>query len=296
MRHIPEPNTMLAIKDLSLAAKLTLDNFMNGINQSRIKGEGTEFSQYRQYLPGDDLRNLDWKVVARTGRYYIKQSEPEQTIAVHLMLDASASMNHHCGDYSKLEYGRYLAACLALLAYRQGDKIGLSFFNDSETKQIVPQQHAQQLPIIYQALANMQATGRFENPEGFKWVLNAKGKELLVFITDFYEHDDEMLKLIKLFAALGHEVIVLHLMARNELEIQFNGYDALQDAETGELIMVNALSKEKHKKMVKEYLANCKKILLENNVFHRMIDVNETAEKALQEFLIFRNKVAHKPC
>jgi len=293
MKHRPDPKTMLAIKDLALAAKMTLDHFMHGLNQSRTKGEGTEFSQYRQYMPGDDLRHLDWKVMARTGRFYIKQSEPEQTIAIHLMLDASASMNHHCGEYTKLAYGRYLAACLALLAYRQGDKIGLSFFNEKEIKQITPQQHAQQLPIIYQALSEIKADGRFENPEGFKGLLQAKNKELLVFITDFYEHDGEMLRLIKLFAALGHEIIVLHLMAKNELEMQFGGYDALEDAETGERVLVSSLSKADHQKLIATYLANSKKRLAENKVFHYLVDANESTERVLREFLVYRNKVAY---
>lgn len=294
MTHIPDPKTILALKDLSLAAKTTLDNFMSGLNQSRVKGEGTEFSQYRQYLPGDDLRNLDWKVLARTGRHYIKQSEPEQTIAVHLMLDASASMTHDCGGYSKIAYGRYLAACLALLAYRQGDKIGLSFFNETETKQIVPQQHAQQLQIIYQALADVQANGRLENSAGFKWLLSAKNKELLVFITDLYEHDGEIIRLIKLFTALGHEVIVLHLMAENELEARYKGYDALEDAETGEVVVLDTIPKERHKQLVENYLNQCRKVLLENNVYHCLVNANDLPEKTLREFLIYRNSLIHR--
>jgi uncharacterized protein (DUF58 family) len=291
MKQIPDPKTMLALKNLSLAAKTTLDHFMLGLNQSRTKGEGAEFSQYRQYFPGDDLRNLDWKVLARTGRYYIKQSEPEQTIAVHLLLDASASMKHDCGNYAKIDYGKYLAACLALLAYRQGDQIGLSFFNERETKQIVPQQHAQQLPIIYQALAQLEPNGRLENLEGFKYLLNAKNRELLVFISDLYEHDGEILRLIKLFVALGHEVIVLHLMASNELEVSYQGYDALEDAETGNLLMLGDMKEQAYQQQMKEYLNQYKKQLLENNVYYCLVNANDPAEKTLREFLIVRNSL-----
>lgn len=294
MKYIPEPKTMVAIKDLSLAAKMTLDSFMAGLHRSRVKGEGTEFSQYRQYMPGDDLRNLDWKVLARTGRHYIKQSEPEQNIAVHLMLDASASMKHDCGGYQKIDYARYLAACLALLAYRQGDKIGLSFFNETDLKRIMPQQHGQQLQIIYQSLSALQANGRLENREGFKWLVSTKQKELMVFITDFYEHDDEIMRLIKLFVAVGHEVVVLHLMAANELDGSFKSYDALQDAETGEIVVLGSISMEKHKQLVESYLSRSRHMLLENKVHYCLVNANDPPEKTLREFLVYRNSLTRR--
>ncbi|RYZ81461.1 MAG: DUF58 domain-containing protein, partial [Moraxellaceae bacterium] len=115
----------MAIKDLTLSAKTTIDGFMNGINKSTIKGPGLEFSQYRSYQPGDDLRTLDWKMFARSDRYYIRESEVETSISVRFVIDASASMNHSDGDFTKMDYVRYLTACLAYLANLQGDATGL---------------------------------------------------------------------------------------------------------------------------------------------------------------------------
>lgn len=102
MSKLLDPKVLMAIKDLSIAAKTTIDGFMNGINRSTIKGQGMEFSQYRSYQPGDDLRSLDWKMFARSDRYYIRESEIETSISVRFVIDASASMDHMDGEFKKL--------------------------------------------------------------------------------------------------------------------------------------------------------------------------------------------------
>lgn len=289
MQIVPEPKTMIAIKDLSLAARTTIDGFMSGMNKSRAKGEGAEFSHYRNYLPGDDLRSLDWKVFARTGRHYIKESEPDRTIAVHLMMDISASMNHECGGYTKLQYGCYLTACLALLAYRQGDKTALSLFNDSEVNHIKPNQHGQQLQRIYDTLTQIEARGLFENVKNHRHALQAGGKELVVFMTDFYEHDEEIIRLLKLFTGLGSEVIVFHLMAENELKMRFDGYDALEDLETGKRIQFKKES-GKQASLLTTHIDHVKHRLLKNNISYYLVNTNDTAENVLSYFLKRRNK------
>src|SRR5579863_4478676 len=125
MSSLLDPKIVMAIKDLSLVAKRTIDGFMTGNNKSNVKGAGLEFSQYRSYQPGDDLRWLDWKRYARTDRYYIRESEVETSISVRFLIDASLSMDHLDGKFSKIDYARYLAAALGWLAHRQGDAVGL---------------------------------------------------------------------------------------------------------------------------------------------------------------------------
>src|SRR6202000_425609 len=110
MSQLPDHHILMSIKDLSLAARRTIDGFMAGINKSKVKGPGLEFSQYRSYQPGDDLRWLDWKRYARSDRYYIRESEIETSLSVRFLIDASASMNHNDGNVTKIEYARYLAA------------------------------------------------------------------------------------------------------------------------------------------------------------------------------------------
>ncbi|WP_036602714.1 DUF58 domain-containing protein [Olivibacter sitiensis] len=281
---IPEPKTMVAIKDLSLAAKTTIDGFMSGINKSRLKGDGAEFSQYRNYLPGDDLRSLDWKIFARTGKYYIKQSEPDRTISVQLMIDASASMNHSCGSYTKLQYGRYLAACLALLSYRQGDRVGLSLINDQGIRQIEPDQHGQQLQRIYDALSHMDAKGHFESAVAYKQAGQSKAKSLMIFLTDFYEHNDEIMRLLKLLAGMGNEVVLMQLMAENELQLQFKGFDALEDLETGKQVLIQHGS-SRQRQVLDDYLDGIKGRLLKSNISYCLVNANTGPETVLLDFL-----------
>ncbi len=280
---------MAAIKDLSLVAKTIVDGFMSGINSSRIRGEGVTFSQYRNYLPGDDLRNLDWKIYGRTERYYIRQAESEKTMAIYLVIDASASMAHDCGGYTKIQYARQLAAALALLAYRQGDEVGLVIVNGEGVQRIPPRHDTQQLQRIYHALNQMEATGRFDELEKYKQLYFTSGKELTILITDFYEHQDEVTKLMSLLNARGQETILLHLMAANELEGQFKGYDALEDLETGEVVMLGG-SAPADRQLLEAFLAAAKQVLQRNHVYYELVNANDTPGQALNSFLVRRNK------
>src|SRR5215218_6003472 len=126
MQHrLIEPKTLAAVKNLPLLAKTVVDGFMTGYNRSLKRGSGVEFSQYKSYQPGDDLRQLDWKMFARSDRYYIRESEVDTSIRVRFIVDASASMAHWDEHLSKMNYARFLVAALAYLAYTQGDAIGL---------------------------------------------------------------------------------------------------------------------------------------------------------------------------
>lgn len=289
MKQIPDPKTMIAIKDLPLVAKTIVDGFMSGIHGSRLRGEGVTFSQYRNYLPGDDLRNLDWKIFGRTGRYYIRQAEAERTIAVHVIVDASASMNHDCGGYSKIQYARHLVAALALLAYRQGDQVGLTVFNGDGVQRIAPRQQGQQLQRIYHVLDNMEAKGRFDDLMRYRQLYQVTGKDLLVFVTDFHEHQDELGKLVRLLRALEQEVILLHLMATNELEGRFKGYDALEDLETGEVILLGRSAVGKPE-LLASYLETVKKKARQNGAYYELVNTSNTPAHALRSFLVRRNK------
>lgn len=291
MKRIPDPKTMIAIKNLPLAAKTLIDGFMSGLNNSKLLGEGATFSQYRNYMPGDDLRQVDWKIFGRTERYYIRQSEAEKNIAIHLMVDASASMNHDCGGYSKVQYAAYLAAALALLAYRQGDKVGLSIVNGAGVQRLPPRNHSLQMQRIYHALEHMEAYGRMPPPENQKPLYHPNGKQLRILMTDFYEHQDELTKLLALLNARGQETILLHLMATNELEGKFEGYDTLEDLETGEAITLNQAATAKGSTMA-AYLEAAKRKLLRNKVHYCLVDAGQTPAAALTAFLIRRNNVS----
>ena len=133
-----KPELVKTISGLALIARVIVDGYLSGVNHSRRVGPGMEFSQFRSYQPGDDLRLLDWKMLARSGRYYIKQSEIETNIAVKFIIDSSNSMLHEEDGLSKMDYVRVLVASLAYLSQNQGDAVGLFALNDHKLYSIYP--------------------------------------------------------------------------------------------------------------------------------------------------------------
>ena len=286
-----DPKVITTIKDLPLLAKTIVDGFMNGFNKSTIKGPGLEFSQYRSYQPGDDLRWMDWRMFARSDRYYIRESEVETSISVKFIIDASASMNHVDGPLTKIDYARYMVASLAYLANQQGDATSLYVLQDGELTSLAARQDAQHLQRIYYQLEQIKPSGVFTQPTHYKELFTGRTqKELLIFITDMYQSQDEISKLIDSLSALKHEVVVFHLMGQNELDFDFKGYDTLEDMETGETIEINAETRKGYQQKLKNHIAEIRIQLLAKNIVYKMLSTAKPLDEALREFLLRRNK------
>jgi uncharacterized protein (DUF58 family) len=286
-----DPKVLTTIKSLPLLAKTVVDGFLNGFNKSTVKGSGLEFSQYRSYQPGDDLRWMDWRMYARSDRYYIRESEVETSISVKFLVDASASMNHQDGTISKIQYARYLAASLACLANLQGDAVGLAIFNEGKLHNVASRNDPQHLQRLYYQLEKMEPAGTFTEPVQYKELFSGgRRKELLVFITDMYESGNEISQLLDTLSALRHEIIVFHLMAEDELHFDFKGYTSLQDMETGETVAISPQTKRQYQEKLDAHLANLKKQMLDKRIVYRMLSTAEPLDKALRDFLVQRNK------
>jgi uncharacterized protein (DUF58 family) len=283
----------MAIKELSLAAKTTIDGFMSGINKSTIKGAGLEFSQYRSYQPGDDLRSLDWKMFARSDRYYIRESEVETNISIRLLVDASGSMNHSDGDFKKIDYTRYLAASLAYLGNLQGDAIGLYVFKDGGIFSMAAKQDYQHLARLFYQLEQIKPEGNFTKPIHHKELFAGNQKrELLIFVTDLYEENEEIFQLLDTLNTLRHEVVVFQLMARNELNLDFKGYSSFEDLETGETLQIDqATARKTYQETLKSHLESVRIKLLDRNIYYRMLCTDEPLDLALRDFLKQREKL-----
>ena len=283
---------MMAIKDLSLAARRTIDGFMTGINKSKVKGPGLEFSQYRSYQPGDDLRWLDWKRYARSDRYYIRESEIETSISVRLLVDASNSMKHRDGKFTKMDYARYLAASLGWLANSQGDALGLYTVKEGDVFSLPSRKDPQHLARFFYQLENLQPGGSMGTPTQYQHIFTGEQKkELLIFITDMYEQDGEISRLLDLLASLRHEIIVFHLMGKNELEMDFKGYQQVEDLETGQQVPVSdAGTLEDYKEKMQTWLAATRMQLLDRQIAYRLIRMDQAPDQALRDFLKQRQK------
>ena len=236
-----DPRSLAALGDLSLVARLVVDGFMFGVHPSRLQGAGLEFSQYRSYQPGDDLRRLDWRLFARSDRYFVRESEAETSVTVRLVLDASDSMRHEEQGISKFAYGRMLAAALALLAYRQGDALALVAPGDGAAaggRADRGRQHYHRVLRQLEALEPGGAWPPWERMEGV--LLGGVGRGITIVISDLHERSDEIRGVIRRLAALRHDVRVVHLLGRAELEFAYGGSVAFEELETGRTVEVDA--------------------------------------------------------
>ena len=291
MSDLLDPKILLSIKDLPLAAKTTIDGFMEGFNKSSIKGSGMEFSQYRSYQPGDDLRSLDWKMFARSDRYYIRESEIETSINVKFLIDASNSMNHQDGMINKMQYARYLAASLGWLAHKQGDAIGLDILQDGKLYSLPAKKDAQHLARFIFQLEQIKAAGKFTDPIGYKEIFSgAHQRALLICITDFYQQENEIMDLLQLLASLKHEVMVFQLMADNELSGTFTGFNRLKDLESGAIVTINDSMQPIYQKNLAEHQEQIRKELLNKHIVYHQLKINQPLDTTLSNFLNQRNK------
>lgn len=293
MSRLLDPKIIMAIKNLPLAAKTTVEGFMSGINKSKVKGHGLEFSQYRSYQPGDDLRQLDWKMYARSDRYYIRESEIETSISIRFLIDASASMAHEDQGISKMAYAKYIAASLGYLANLQNDSVGLYVFKNSELFWLPAKKDHQHMSRFYYQLETIEPKGSFTEPINYKEIFSgAHKKELLVFITDMYQEDEEIIQLLDALSLMKHEIIVFHVMGNNEMELDYKGYTSLQDLETGEVVPVESGGlKESYTRKLENHLSGLRSQLLDRGIFYRVVNMQQPVDQLLRDFLNQRIKL-----
>src|SRR2546430_10657228 len=204
---------LAAMDDLSLLARLVVEGFFEGLHRSPFLGYSTEFSAYRAYTRGDNLRHIDWKVWARTDQYYVKQFEDDTNLRCQIFLDTSTSMDFGAGDTNKFNYGRVLAAVLSHLMVRQHDATGLILFSDSAQQAIPAQTARHQAEEIFTLLTNARAQGRTVIDKSlFELIGTFTRRGLAVVISDLFSEGETGLELLRQLAAMGQQGIVFHLL------------------------------------------------------------------------------------
>ncbi len=288
-----KPELIKTVSGLALVAKVIVDGYLSGLQHSRSVGAGMEFSQYRNYEQGDDLRLLDWKMLARSGRYYIKQSDIETNISVKFIVDASMSMLHKEDNLSKIDYGKVVIASLAYLCQNQGDAIGLFALNDKQLYNVYPKVQKQHYNRFLHELISIESKGKWpEDPKQSKHLHDRNHKELIFFITDMYEHQEELTSFVKRLKTSRNEVVVLHLMGKNELDFDYKGTVTFEDLETGARLQVDAKeAKKEYLFALEEMVKKTKNTLLAHDIGYHLFRLDEHIGEALQFFLKKRNKL-----
>lgn len=236
-----DPGVLARINSLELLAKAVVEGFVAGLHRSPFTGFSTEFAEYRQYNPGDDLRYLDWRLLGRTDRYFIKKYRADTNAQFHLLVDTSASMRYaEGGRVSKLQYAKFLAAALANLVARQQDAVGLVAFDTSIHTHVPARQRTGHMQTVYGQLERLEAGGETRLSE----MLHAAAERLtrrgiVALVSDFYDEPEKLAEAFRHLRHRGHDLIAFQVLDPNEVEFGFD--DAvllLEDAETAEELPV----------------------------------------------------------
>jgi len=297
-RSVPQsrflaPATLAAIHDLRLVARRVVEGFLAGEHVDRRPGAGIEFSQYRGFEPGDDPRTIDWRAYARSDRFYVREAEVERDITVRLVLDATASMAHEDGGVRKLDYGRMLTAALAYLADRQGDRVSFHAVLDGTTADLPARRGRRGLRRVLHRLEGIAPSGAWPPWETLgRRITNVREKELVVVVGDLYDRGPEMRRGLATLRTLGHEVLVLHLMARNELDFTYRGDLAFEDLETGAIVRGNAEAmRPGYLERLGASLERWRVELLEAGVTYELLALDRPLDLALRSFLLRRGRL-----
>jgi uncharacterized protein (DUF58 family) len=289
-----DPKVLARIGNLELVARSVVDGFINGLHRSPYFGASVDFAEHRGYVPGDDIRRVDWRLYARTDRYYIKEYEADSNANFSVLLDVSRSMGFSgpaSGGMSKLDYGRMLAGCLTYLVHRQRDRVGLVAF-DSEIVEHVPPS-AKHLEVVLHVL-NRLAPAR---PGSLRGPLHTMAEHfgrrgLLVLISDLYEDPDAVLDAIAPLRFRGNDVIVFHVLDAAEIDFGFTEPSAFEDLESGEQIPIvpEALA-EQYRSLVRAHVAALTERFSGNRVDYSLVNTSTPLDHALFTYLSTRERL-----
>jgi uncharacterized protein (DUF58 family) len=234
------PQTLMAIKNLELRAKVVVEGFWNGLHRSPYHGFSVEFTEYRQYVPGDDPRYLDWRLFGRSDRYYIKKFEDETNLRCHLLVDNSRSMDYGSLKWTKAEYANTLAATLAYFLYLQGDAVGLLTF-DEKIREHLPARHRtghlRHLMLALEKPAGGAATDLVAPLKRVAELVRKRG--LMILVSDLFAPIDALENNLTSLCACGHEVMVFQVMDPAEMSFEFGKAAMFYDVESGRELYID---------------------------------------------------------
>lgn len=287
-----DPGTLMRIKNLELRAKIVVEGFMSGLHRSPYHGFSVEFSEYRQYSAGDDPRYLDWRLLARTDRYYIKRFEEETNLRCHVLFDVSRSMAYGTVGHDKLEYARTIAATAAYFLSLQRDAVGLLAFDDAVLEYLPPRYrpgHLHRLMLALSRPAAGKATDVDAALERTAALLAKRG--LVLLISDLLAPIENLERNLGYLRTRGHEVVVLRVLDPSEIDFTFAAPAMFHDVESGrELYVDPATVRDEYQRRFGEHAAAIRQICLNLGIDFSVIRTNEPLELALFDFLHARQQ------
>ncbi|HHT9129710.1 MAG TPA: DUF58 domain-containing protein [Candidatus Brocadiaceae bacterium] len=295
-----DPVTLSKITNMELRARLVVDGVLSGVHKSPYKGSSIEFLEHKEYSPGNEIKHIDWKVLARTDKYYIKEFEEETNLKCYIFLDVSGSMGYRSTGVSKFEYAATLAASLSYLLLNQSDFVGLISFSDRVQQYIPPRSRLAHLHVLLNALTELKTAGK-SNISGIlnEFVEKIGRRSLIIIISDFFDDTDKIIRQLKYFQVKKNEIILFQILDPYELTFPFETITFFESMEDDRRILTDPKAiKERYLSEINRFTEQFKQNCLENQIDYWLIDSSMPLDQALIKFLARRESALrplHKP-
>ena len=286
-----DPNVLARLGSIELAARFVVEGFINGLHKAPYLGVSIDFAEHRGYMPGDDIRRIDWRLFARTDRFYVKQFEADTNTNFSVLFDVSKSMSFGSRGITKLDYGRYLAACLSYLSTKQRDRVGIVTFDDDIVERVPPS--AKHFDVTLHTLDKIEA-GRpgALGPPLYKATEFFKRRSILVVISDFYEEPEKIFDAVKPLRFAGNDVIMFHLLDPAEVDFPYDDSTSFQDLETGRKIpVVPDKLRDQYRELVREHIQAITQLASQNRIDYAFMNTKMPLDHALLRYLMMRHKL-----
>lgn len=291
-----DPDAVSRGESLGLLARKIVEGYRVGEHRSPFHGFAIEFAQHREYSAGDDIRHLDWKVLGRSDRYYIKQYEQDTNYVAHLVIDGSASMNYASAKVTKLHFTKALAACLAYVILQQRDAVALMLF-DTQTREHLPRtDNIGRMQHIMSRLAAFEATGHTGLARSLEHAAReAKRRGIVILISDLFDDEEALNEGLRRLTFSGNEVIVFHVLDHAELTFPFTGTCKFRDLEgTDELQTSPVDIRKAYLKNFEDFRQRVRRTCEKFNAHYVLADTSKTLAEVLSGYLAFRRNVGRK--
>ena len=287
-----DPTVHSKVARLDLRARLVVEGFVTGMHKSPFRGFSVEFAQHREYVPGDDLRYLDWKIFGKSDRFVIKQFEEETNLRAHLFLDQSESMNYaHDGGMSKFDYAATAVASLAYMVQQQADAVGLTLFDEKVCKQVPPSNTRASLGNLFVSLEKAQARNQKTKAGAVLHELASQLRQrgMVMIFSDLFDTPGEVLKGLREIAQRGHDVVVFHVLDKDEVEFPFERMTLFQGLEQMPELLVDPKSlRDAYLAEIEAFQSEIKKGCLKNRIDYVRVVNSQPLDVVLTSYLSAR--------
>lgn len=285
-----DPDIIEKIGSIDLVAREVVEGLRVGMHKSPMRGFSTEFVHHRVYSPGDDLRHLDWRVYGRTERYYVKLFEAETNFDANMLLDASSSMRYASGKVSKLDYAKYMAACLAYIIVRQRDSVGLGVFDSVLRSYVAPKGSSSVIGDIAAALDAAQPEPRTDIGSQLNdFALRIKRRGIVMLFSDLFDDLDGFAKGLDHLRFGGQSVTVFHIMDPHELTFPFYGTYRFKGLEQPEMILTEPRRiRNAYMAELRKFTAGVQEVCARSRTNYVLVDTSRPIDEVLTSFLISR--------